>query len=73
VLWQSVILGLVGYLPGLTASLALYNVARTATGLPIGATPGSTLLVLGLTVAMCCISGAFALRKVHAADPAEVF
>jgi putative ABC transport system permease protein len=29
--------------------------------------------VLGLTIAMCAISGLMALRKVHRADPAEIF
>jgi hypothetical protein len=29
--------------------------------------------VLGLTLAMCCASGVAALRKLRAADPAEIF
>ena len=32
-----------------------------------------TAQVLGLTVAMCWISGLIALRKLRAADPADVF
>ena len=31
------------------------------------------LLVLGLTVVMCTVSGAIALRKIRSADPAEIF
>ena len=36
-------------------------------------TLGLGLAVLALTVGMCCISGAIALRKVQSADPADVF
>lgn len=73
VLAQSVILGLLGYLPGLAAALALDAVAHGATGLPVGTTVQSELLVLGLTVTMCAVSGSLALWKVRSADPAEVF
>lgn len=70
---QSLVLGLLGYLPGMAAALALYRLAEGATGLPMEATPGILLLVLGLTVAMCGLSGALAMRRVQAADPAEIF
>jgi len=73
VLWQSLILGLLGYLPGLGLALELGRVAGTATGLPVAISVETGLLVLGLTVAMCGVSGSFALRKLRRADPAEVF
>jgi DevC protein len=73
VLAQSVMLSLLGYLPGLAASLALDRLAQAATGLPVGTTTATQVLVLALTVTMCGVSGALALRKVQAADPAEVF
>jgi len=73
VLCQSVVLGLLGYVPGAAAALALSRVAGDATGLPMHASPSVLLLVLGLTVAMCGLSGAVAMRRVHAADPAEIF
>lgn len=73
VLCQSVVLGLLGYAPGAAAALALYRVAADATGLPMHASPSVLLLVLGLTVAMCGLSGVVAMRRVHAADPAEIF
>jgi putative ABC transport system permease protein len=73
VLWQSVLLGLLGYLPGLVASQGLCRVAGAATGLPVEVTQGTGLLVLGLTVAMCGVAGWLALGKVRAADPAEIF
>lgn len=73
VLSEATVLGLLGYLPGLAISLALYRVTELATGLPMELSPTIGLLVLVLTVAMCALSGSAALRKVQAADPAEIF
>lgn len=73
VIAQALILSLLGYVPGLALSLGLYKVAESATGLPMRLPPRLGLFVLVLTVAMCALSGAVALRKVQAADPAEVF
>jgi hypothetical protein len=41
--------------------------------LPAYATFGRVALVLGLTVLMCAVSGALAMRKLRSADPAEIF
>jgi putative ABC transport system permease protein len=73
VLGQGVILGFLGFLPGLAVSLALYSFTASATGLPMVFDPRLGALVLVLTVAMGASSGALALRKVQRADPAEVF
>ncbi|HUG54530.1 MAG TPA: ABC transporter permease DevC [Vicinamibacteria bacterium] len=73
VLSQAVILAVLGYLPGLALTLVLYHVAEKATLLPMEMDPTIGLLVLGLTVSMCCLSGMLALRKVQTADPAEIF
>ena len=73
VLQESVILALLGYVPGLIVTLGLYRVSEAATGLPLELTTERAAFVLVLTLAMCCISGAIALRKVRSADPAEVF
>jgi putative ABC transport system permease protein len=73
VVQQAVILAVLGFLPGLGASLFLYESAGNATQLPLILTLERGLTVLGLTVAMCSISGVIALRKVRALDPAEIF
>ena len=73
VLQQAGLIALLGYVPGLFGSLALYSLAHGATGIPISMTLSRALLVFGLTVAMCSISGVLALRKVQSADPAELF
>jgi putative ABC transport system permease protein len=73
VLQESIILALLGYVPGIVVTLGLYSASAAATGLPLQMTAGRAVFVLILTLAMCCISGALALRKVRSADPAEVF
>lgn len=73
VLKESVILAALGFVPGGVASFYLYAAARTATQLPMALTPELATLVLGLTVAMCGVSGMLALRKLSGVDPAEVF
>lgn len=70
---QSVILSIAGFIPGLLVSLGLYAVVRNALTMPIGMPMDRVLLVLGLTVIMCVVSGALAMRRVRTADPADVF
>ncbi len=73
VVQQAVILAVLGFLPGLGASLLLYETAGNATQLPLILTVERGFTVLGLTIAMCAISGVIALRKVRALDPADNF
>ncbi|TXS96092.1 FtsX-like permease family protein [Parahaliea maris] len=73
VLNEAVLLALVGFVPGLLLSLLVYTQASTATNLPVEMTPIRVALVLALTVGMCAFSGLLALRKLRAADPAELF
>ena len=70
---EAVILAVVGFVLGLGVSVWLYDTAAEATRLPIAMTPERAVGVLALTIAMCCISGLIALRKVRSADPAEIF
>lgn len=73
VLNEAAILALLGYLPGLLITFALYHAMAEATSLPIEMTIGRGLTVLLLTLGMCGLSGLLALRKVRSTDPAEVF
>lgn len=70
---EATILAVLGYIPGFLVSLWLYRLAESATLLPMRMSLSLQLSVLGLTVGMCCASGAIALRKVRSADPADVF
>ncbi|MFK7831209.1 MAG: ABC transporter permease DevC [Congregibacter sp.] len=73
VLQQSLILGVLGFIPGCLVSMLAFNAAVDATRLPLEMTLSSALFVFLLTLVMCVLSGFFALRKLQALDPAEVF
>lgn len=73
VLRQALYLSLLGFAPGLLASLLLYAVLAHYTGLLLMLTAPRAALVLLLTVAMCSLSAALAMRKLWSADPAELF
>ena len=73
VLQEAAILAVLGFVPGLLACLVIYSAAGQATRLPIEMTVDRGVLVLGLTLGMCALSGAIALRKIRSADPADVF
>jgi putative ABC transport system permease protein len=70
---EAFILACVGFLPGLAVSYVLYYNAAQATGLPLILTRSLMLLVYCLTLIMCCVSGAIAVGKLKAADPADIF
>lgn len=70
---ESLILAVLGYLPGLGLGLGLYHTAAAATSLPIFMTSRRALGVFLLTLAMCTLSAAIAARKLVSADPAEIF
>ena len=73
VLQESLILAVIGFFPGLGMSLILYQITANATGLVMFMTILRAINVLIATFLMCLISGAIALRRIQAADPAEVF
>ncbi|MCA1994027.1 MAG: ABC transporter permease DevC, partial [Coleofasciculus sp. S288] len=70
---ESLLLAILGFIPGCVLSSGLYLVAGVATLLPIGMTASRAALVLFLTVVMCTVSGGIAMRKLQAADPADIF
>jgi putative ABC transport system permease protein len=70
---ESTILAALGFVPGLAISLGLYEIVRRAVDMPIAMTPMRVVAVAVLTIVMCAASGAFAVRKLRKADPADVF
>lgn len=70
---EAIILACVGFIPGAGASTLLYALARQATGLPMIMSATRLTTVFVLTVVMCIFSGGLAMRRLQAADPAEVF
>jgi putative ABC transport system permease protein len=73
VLEEAVILGAIGFWPGLLFSMAFYETLAGLTNLPIAMTVERAAAVFVGTVAACAISGLLAMRKVAAADPADLF
>ncbi|NND44398.1 MAG: FtsX-like permease family protein [Xanthomonadales bacterium] len=73
VVQQAVILGVLGFLPGMGVAAWLYGKAAAATNLPLYMTQDRAVTVFGMTLAMCAISALLAVRKVRRLDPAEVF
>ncbi|MGL4882664.1 MAG: FtsX-like permease family protein, partial [Waterburya sp.] len=70
---EAVILAILGFLPGYAIATSLYALAAGATNLPLFMTANRAIVVLILTVIMCCISGTIAVKKLSAADPADIF
>ena len=73
VLQQSVLYGIAGFVPAWLFAIIIYRLIGEAALLPMSMSFAMTLLGLGLTVAMCLISGLLAIRRVIAADPADLF
>jgi putative ABC transport system permease protein len=73
VLEEALLLSLFGFLPALALSEVLYRALASTTGLLLHLTPERAAIVLGMTIAMCVVSGLLTIRKVLSADPAELF
>ncbi len=73
VIQQALILGVLGYIPGVLAVAWLYDKAAAATSLPLYVTTDRAMTVFAMTLSMCAISALMALRKVRRLDPADVF
>jgi putative ABC transport system permease protein len=73
ILSQSIYLACLGFLPGLLVSFSLYELLARSSGLIMRMTLGRMALVWLLTVLMCIVSGALAIRKLFRSDPASLF
>ncbi|MEH2176888.1 ABC transporter permease DevC [Nostoc sp.] len=73
ILQEALLLAVLGYFPGIVFALFMYSSARNATLLPVFMSFERAVMVLILTMLMCIISGAIAVRKLRSADPADIF
>ena len=73
VITEALLLSILGFIPGLLIAWGIYFGLAQATGLLMLITPARAAVVLLLTIVMCIASGLLALRKLLAADPAELF
>ncbi len=70
---SSLILSVLGYIPGTLVAAGVYWLAWKATNLPMQMTWQRGLGIFLATVVMCTASGLLAVRKLKQADPADVF
>jgi putative ABC transport system permease protein len=73
VLEEALILGILGFVPGIIVGTGILKGMALATTLPLEMTIGMALAVFVGTVAACALSGAIATRRLAAADPADLF
>ncbi|MEA5509996.1 ABC transporter permease DevC [Crocosphaera sp. UHCC 0190] len=73
ILQQATFIAVLGYIPGFLLSIIIYEVAKKATFLPIAMTVQRAIWVFFLTLIMCFIAGATAIKKLKDADPADIF
>jgi putative ABC transport system permease protein len=73
VVQEAALLAVLGYIPGLIASVGMYQLLTILTRLELVMELGLAILVFGLTLAMCLISAVIAAQKLQSADPADVF
>lgn len=70
---ESLLLSMMGYIPGFLIAAILYKIVKQTTLLPIAMTTMRTLFVFSLTLIMCLIAGILAIKKLEDADPADIF
>lgn len=73
VIEETIILALLGFIPGTLLPIGVYYVSAKATALPIYMTVSRAVTVLILTIIMCLVSGVIATRKLQTANPADMF
>lgn len=73
VLVEATFLAVLGLIPAVLIAMRLYRLTQATTMLPMALEAGRLMQVLGLTMLMCWASGLIAMRKLRAADPADVF
>ncbi|GGJ41302.1 ABC transporter permease DevC [Neoroseomonas lacus] len=73
VMAASLILAVMGFVPGLVLCVLLYEVVAGATFMPLTMTIGRAALVFVLVFGMCAAAGLLAMRKLRDADPADMF
>ncbi len=70
---EAIILGSLGFLPGIGLSMGIYAGMSAATSLPVVMTLSRAAIVFFGTILACTLSGALATRRLRAADPADLF
>jgi putative ABC transport system permease protein len=70
---EALVLGVLGFLPGLAVGTAILMLMGKVTTLPLEMTSSMAIMVFGGTVVFSVLSGVIATRRLAAADPADLF
>jgi putative ABC transport system permease protein len=70
---EALVLGVMGFIPGLIVGTAILTAMGRITTLPLAMTPLMAIGVFVGTVVFSALSGAIATRRLAAADPADLF
>ena len=73
VLQESVILSVLGFIPGTLLAALLYWLTRTMAHMPTQLYAVNVAAVFGLSLGMCLLAGGLATRKLRQANPADIF
>lgn len=73
VLQESLILAIMGFIPGHLASYGIYYLMEKFIEFPVSMDLGIALQVFLLNLSMCTLAGAIAIKKLRTADPADIF
>lgn len=73
ILEEAIILAAIGFWPGLAFSQLFYETLAYLTNIPIFMTAERAVTVFIGTIVACAISGVLAMRKLAAAEPADLF
>ncbi len=70
---SSLILAVIGFIPGFLISLGLYNLAESFTFIPMPMPLTKLINVFLMILTMCVFAGAIAMQKMRSANPADMF
>jgi putative ABC transport system permease protein len=73
VLASSILLAVIGFIPGFLLSLGLYQLTESVIYIPLPMPPEKVAMVFVMILVMCIFSGALAMRKMRSANPADMF
>jgi putative ABC transport system permease protein len=73
ILEEALVLGVLGFVPGIVGALVFYEGLAATANIPIFMTSGRAVAVFVGTLASCAMSGVLAMRRLRGADPAELF
>lgn len=73
ILEEALLLGTLGYVPGILGAQLFYDALVRRANVPLFMTTGRAVSVFLGTLVACTISGMLAIRRLRAADPADLF